>query len=194
MENVKVDRRIRKTKQALRFALIHLMKEKEISAITITELAEEADINRKTFYTHYSDIKGILEEIEIEFLNKLEMLIREKAFSGKDSEIYNLFTGLNEIINERLDFYSELMKVDSYNFLTRKVKNVFKSALNEKIKNMETEEPSDLYLEFIASGILGMYIEWLQTDSKISLEELASAATKIVFHGINSLIHSGEKR
>lgn len=187
-EKITIDRRIRKTKQGLRFALITLMREKEISAITITELANEADINRKTFYTHYSTTEDILEEIQEEFIEKLLLLIKEQDFSGKDSEVYNLFIGLNKIINEELDFYSQLVSIDSYKFLIQKVKEVFKNALTEKIKDLQPEEPSDLYLEFIASGIIGMYIEWLQMDSKISLEDLANAATKIVYQGMNSLI------
>lgn len=188
VKEVIIDRRIRKTKQGLRFALIKLMHEKKVSSITITELANEADINRKTFYTHYSTIESILEEIQEEFLGKLLLLIKEQGFSGKDTEVYNLFKGLNEIINDSLDFYSQLVSIDSYNFLIHKVKHVFKNALNEKIKDLQTVGPSDLYVEFIASGIIGMYIEWLQMDSRISLEDLASAATKIVYEGINSLI------
>lgn len=188
VKEVTVDRRIRKTKQGLRFALIKLMREKDISAITITELANEADINRKTFYTHYSRAEDILEEIQEEFLEKLLLMLKEQDFSGKNSEVYNLFKGLNEIINEELDFFSQLVSIDSYKFLIQRVKDVFKNALTEKIKDLQPEEPSDLYLEFIASGIIGMYIEWLQMDTKISLEELANAATKIVYQGMNSLV------
>lgn len=188
VESVPVDRRIRKTKQGLRLALIKLIREKKFSSITITELANEADINRKTFYMHYSKIEDILKEIQDEFLEKLLLLIKEQEFSGKDIEIYDLFTGLNKIINENLDFYSQLVSLNSYKFLIQDVKDIFKHAIKEKIKDLEPEEPSDLYIEFIASGIIGMYVEWLQMESKISLEDLANAATKIVYHGMNRLI------
>lgn len=52
----KTDRRVRKTKSQLRKGLAHLMKEKSIGEITVKELVDEVDINRSTFYLHYSDI------------------------------------------------------------------------------------------------------------------------------------------
>ena len=50
MENMTVDRRVKKTKRQLRQALMHLMTEKPSRSISVRELAERADINRGTFY------------------------------------------------------------------------------------------------------------------------------------------------
>ena len=46
------DRRVRKSKKALEEALIRLLAKKTITEITVTELTEEADIHRGTFYNH----------------------------------------------------------------------------------------------------------------------------------------------
>ncbi|MBS4887994.1 MAG: TetR/AcrR family transcriptional regulator [Clostridiales bacterium] len=51
----KVDRRVRKTKAQLRAGLARLMQKKSIKEITVKELVEEVDINRSTFYLHYTD-------------------------------------------------------------------------------------------------------------------------------------------
>lgn len=67
------DRRVKKTKKAIQDALMTLMDKKNISDITIIELTKEADVNRKTFYNHYSDIYQVMDEIEnnlVEDLNK----------------------------------------------------------------------------------------------------------------------------
>ena len=60
----KTDRRVRKTKNQLRTGLARLMKKKNIGQITVKELVDDVDINRSTFYLHYSDIPSILKEIE----------------------------------------------------------------------------------------------------------------------------------
>lgn len=60
----KPDRRIRKTKSQLRAGLSKLMQHKSIKEITVKELVEEVDINRSTFYLHYTDIYNMLETIE----------------------------------------------------------------------------------------------------------------------------------
>ena len=61
----KVDRRVRKTKAQLRAGLARLMQKKSIKEITVKELVEEVDINRSTFYLHYTDIYQMLESIEL---------------------------------------------------------------------------------------------------------------------------------
>ncbi len=56
----KSDRRARKTQSSIKQILIHLLKQKELEKITVTELCELADINRSTFYSHYCDIYELL--------------------------------------------------------------------------------------------------------------------------------------
>ena len=59
---IKADRRILKTKKAIYEALVELMQKKKLNSITVTELAAQADINRKTFYTYYSTVNDVLDE------------------------------------------------------------------------------------------------------------------------------------
>ena len=50
------DRRVRKTKKQLRGALTSLLLEKDISRVTVRDVADLADVNRGTFYAHYSAV------------------------------------------------------------------------------------------------------------------------------------------
>ncbi|MFA7674359.1 MAG: TetR family transcriptional regulator, partial [Clostridia bacterium] len=54
MNNQNEDRRVRYTKMVLKESFINLLSKKGISNITIKQICEDADINRATFYTHYS--------------------------------------------------------------------------------------------------------------------------------------------
>ena len=66
------DRRIRKTRAVLKNALLSLMKEKSVKHITVKELCDRADINRGTFYLHYSDVFDMLEKIEDDMFSDLD--------------------------------------------------------------------------------------------------------------------------
>lgn len=59
-----IDRRTRKTKAAIQAEFVQLMTQKAINEITIRELAAGADINRRTFYLHYTDIYDLLHQTE----------------------------------------------------------------------------------------------------------------------------------
>ena len=72
METEKVDRRVRKTRRQLREGLARLLEEKSIRDIKVKELVEEVDINRSTFYLHYSDIYDMLKQLEEELSPEVE--------------------------------------------------------------------------------------------------------------------------
>ena len=71
----KMDRRIRKTKAQLRHGLAKLLKEKTIKEIKVKELVEEVDINRSTFYLHYTDIYDLMEQTENDLKNEILEII-----------------------------------------------------------------------------------------------------------------------
>lgn len=50
-----------RTKEKLATALISAMEEKALDKITVKELIEKAEVNRKTFYYYFPDIYGLLE-------------------------------------------------------------------------------------------------------------------------------------
>ena len=73
----KEDRRTRKTKAQIKVALIELMAQKDITKISVKEIAERADINRGTFYLHYYDIYDVLEQIQNEFIETINQILDE---------------------------------------------------------------------------------------------------------------------
>lgn len=186
----KKDRRIGKTKKSIKDALIDLLVEKDASQITIKELAESANINRKTFYMHYSSIDDIFDKIANEVMEKFLLVLDNYDFFHEQFDAYTFFITLNNVINEDFDFYKKLVNTTSHNFLLSKVKKILKASIIERFPNKPTtnEEILKLYSEFIASGIISMYVEWVNEESSLSFEDFASAASNIAFNGINSII------
>ena len=62
----KTDARVRYTKHILKESFLRLLKEKPVNKITVKEVCEMAELNRATFYSHYSDCFALLESIEDE--------------------------------------------------------------------------------------------------------------------------------
>lgn len=93
----KVDRRIRKTKSQLKSGLAQLMMEKSINEISVKELVEKVDINRSTFYLHYSDIYNLLDEVENDMLKEITHIIETHPMGEKD----NTFTFMEDIFMVR---------------------------------------------------------------------------------------------
>ena len=88
---MKDDQRTKLTKRLLREALLLLLEKNDINKIAVTQLCQQAGINRATFYRHYSQPKDILSEIRHEMITDIKnMAIKDKA---KD----NPMTWLNDV-------------------------------------------------------------------------------------------------
>ena len=59
----KQDCRTRYTRQAIKETFLELLKQKNFTKITVTEICKISEINRGTFYLHYYDIHDVLEDI-----------------------------------------------------------------------------------------------------------------------------------
>ena len=69
---MKTDARVKYTKMVLKKALLELMQHKPVNKITVKEICERAELNRATFYAHYSDCFDLLESIEEELFGQFE--------------------------------------------------------------------------------------------------------------------------
>ena len=79
MASIKKDPRIRRTQAAIQDAFVRLMQQKEYDAITVTDISEEAQINRKTFYAHYETKEHLYARIMEEmFLDLFSSFMYEK--------------------------------------------------------------------------------------------------------------------
>ena len=78
MAKGKDDKRVRRTKRAVREALLRLIQEKPVTRVTTTELCAEADINR-----NYATPEDVLAEVEKEFLEDLALLLEDTYEEGK---------------------------------------------------------------------------------------------------------------
>ena len=97
------DKRIVKTKRALRQALIELLADTPFEEITITNLCKTADISRITFYTHYSDKYDLADDI-----------FKEMIASG--TELYNRLQQSNNPGNDPVTSYCNVLDsiMDTY--------------------------------------------------------------------------------
>ena len=74
------DRRITKTRKAIQNAYLNLLKQKGTEKITISDIAREADIDRKTFYLHYDSTEDIIRDYAEEKTKELLARLTIRSF------------------------------------------------------------------------------------------------------------------
>ncbi|MGA8431528.1 MAG: TetR/AcrR family transcriptional regulator [Candidatus Sulfotelmatobacter sp.] len=79
---VRIDERIRRTRQRLGNALLALILEKAIDKVTVQDVLDRAGVGRSTFYLHYRDKNDLLlSQLEM-FLETMSMLLSVRKESS----------------------------------------------------------------------------------------------------------------
>lgn len=186
----KTDRRIIKTKKAIRNAFAELLSEKKPSEITVKDIADTADVNRKTVYNYYSGIHQIINEIENEIIGAFEDVLRDVDFVQALQNPYIIFQDLTAIINSDMDFYSHLMKMDSNSSLVVKIVSALKAMIKKSVLSQidVNEQKFDLVLDYAVSGMLAVYQNWFNSDRTESIERISEMVSAMTFTGANGLL------
>lgn len=176
------DKRVIRTKKAIKAALFRIMEEKDISSISISELTQKANVNRRTFYTHYRNITDILDEIEGDLVEALGRLVRSIDLRATRQSAHDLFVGLDELITVEFDYYFQLVRVDMRGMLMSRLKKVIKGMTDLFLEQlfMKHGENAAAMSAFIVGGFFNMYLEWHNRPEGFDIEQAADCAGRMV--------------
>ncbi len=188
----KVDRRVQKTKKAIYTALFGLMKEKPLDLISVTELAERANINRKTFYSHYATIPDVLDESMNETAYTLSVLIKELTPEYEILAPRYIMRFLSLLMEDKNNPIKEVLRSQNSGLLLKKLTEVIQSAIIQELKRTNSlpdisEEYYPMIGSFIASGILSVYNEWVVSSYEIDLDQVSVLLSTMISNGLNGL-------
>ncbi len=186
----KHDRRILKTKKAIYEALVELMQKKKLNSITVTELAAAANINRKTFYTYYSTVNDVLDEVINELISSLKDLMYAMSEDYNMLSPQTLFAFLNTIMSD-VDIVRALFTSDNGNMLFNKLQKalqetLLKELIDNDIKMNIPPEQYPLISSFVAGGLIYVYYEWITNPNGTSLDEMARTLTTLIISGVHA--------
>ncbi len=91
-----MDLRIQRTKSAIKDAFLEFRQKKPIEKITVTELTKAANINKATFYLHYSDIYALSDEIENTIIDEIliDLQVQDKFFEDPQQYANEIFKAI----------------------------------------------------------------------------------------------------
>ena len=168
-----------------------LLRQKPIQSISIKELCELAGINRETFYSHYSDIYNLLDEIQADMLSNFQKSLEPLLISNdKDITPLKITTGVFQCIKDNADICTvTLGPYGDTNFASRLINIGQKRCLETYSKSFTnaTNKQIEFFYAFVSSGFIGLLQKWLIEDMNSSAEEVAKMAEDIMMYGIGFL-------
>ena len=174
-----MDRRQRKTRQAIFDAFLQLLTEKKVNQITVANIIEKADIGRATFYAHFETKDYLLKELCEELFCHIFDSVTPSAHShnhifeceAPNSVFLHLFQHLQKNDNQILQL---LTCQDNAIFL-----DYFKTELHKLVKQQnEIPQKNGLPLDFWQNHITTTCLEtirwWIENGLQQSPETLVS--------------------
>lgn len=188
MEEKKIDRRVIKTKKAIKNAFMKLLAEKHISEITIKEIADVADINRKTFYNYYTGVHELLEELENDVVSRFEENIADFDFDALHPD--KTFSNLSYHIEDSEGLHRKLFISKNNSHLKEKMFNALRNRTIDFLVEKYNIDKATLNVItiFISSGLMHVYEYYLTEGSNMSLEEVSSILSDIIENGIKNYL------
>lgn len=190
MTEEKLDRRVIRTKQQIRQALIELLAEKSENSISVRELAQRANINRGTFYIHYKDIHDLVEQLVDEANEKLLGVCKRHPPAQTPRASYPFLTDLFETLQSDPQLFRILLgSTGSHAYSERICVTIQENFLNDLLAVFYSADPKQRQIAsgFIVSGCLHEAVTWLERGMKETPDEIAYLTGRVIMHGIDAL-------
>lgn len=191
MKNFTNDHRTRVTKMLIRKAFTGLLSQKPIQSISIKELCEQAGINRGTFYSHYTDIYDLRDQIENEMFRDFEQAMEPLLHMGeKQLTPVQITTEIFRCLKENSDLCIVTLGNYGDKAFALKLINLGREKCVESYSRYfenATQKQIEYFYAFACSGCIGLLQKWLSEGMVTSAEEIAQMAEDIMVEGMGFL-------
>lgn len=148
--------------------LLELMKEKEYSSISVSEICRRAGVGRTTFYRHFTEA-GSKDDVLVYYAASLwaDYCSDRKEQAEKDP-----WTTLMNFIYDNRDFFSNLN--------TGQLDHILFSIFYKTMGPSKEDIPEIAFFKsFLAGAVFGITYNWVETGFRKSPAELAQSIAEI---------------
>jgi len=171
------DPRILRSRRMLMESLAKLLIEKGFEDISVQEIADEATLNRATFYLHYPDKSALLQAMtESRFRDLIAR--RGITFNDCSGALRAIALGVCDYLAETTGCPSQLARMSLEGSIIPVVEGMFKEGL--ALHGSAPGDDAALRTTTAAWAVFGAARSWFQTPNRIPAEEMATRIETMV--------------
>ncbi|MBO3737714.1 TetR/AcrR family transcriptional regulator [Actinoplanes flavus] len=169
-----VDRRVRRTRPALRAALLDLMAERRYESVTVQDVIDRADVGRSTFYNHYTDKDALLRDC----LAGLNAIITALPTTQAERRLLGFAVPLLRHVHQQRSLAAALLG-ESGNTVLRQIERMLTDTVRDAFTVGEATPrvPVSARARFVVGAFLGLVDWWLSEQPELSPEQVG-----VMFH------------
>lgn len=175
-ESMKTDARVRYTRRVIKESLLRLLEDRPVNRITVKEVCEAAQINRATFYTHFTDCFDVLNQMENDLLADFE---RSLSFASV-VDVVDMIERIYAMIDQNAEVCRVLIFQNKDSSLTAKMIAMAHDKTIVRWKEQltrATESDREMLFTCLSNGLLNVI---LTGYSKYEREEVVKFVSETV--------------
>lgn len=185
----KEDLRTKRTRKMILEALINLVEEKGYERVTVSDIANQAMINRATFYAHFKDKQDVYDYIFKEAVEQF-MMVLAPAQLGRTNQlqlhaIEQIITHIFEKTQENRVFFKTVLNAHGNEQLRKQISQILRSTYANIFDQVEIREkdfivPIDFIIEYMSSTFMTSLHWWINQEISFSPKQMAQLIIKLV--------------
>lgn len=172
-----------RSRRMIREAFLELLEEKEFGKITVTDIVKRADLNRSTFYAHYPDVNGVIEEIQDEIINRNMEMVKQIKYRNILKDPMPYLNSISTTLEENMRWYSLMGHSEDVHLHLDKYRKIMADdimndpEIPEDIRNARFIE---IRINFFVGGIMNTYQQWAEGKLNSTLPEISTEIASLI--------------
>lgn len=180
------------TKQVLAASLFRILEKKPLDKIRISDLTEDCNVNRQTFYYHFHDIYGLIEWIYVSQAQKA--IGSHKTYGSWEKGMKDVCDLMLKQKNFLMKTYHSASHGNLEKVLNDSARSLIYDVVKEKAAGYDiTDESCQFIADFYKYSFAGIVLNWIERGMTISSDELVGYIAKIMHGNLEDAIHKFAK-
>lgn len=193
-----VDRRVERSRRAIKDAFVRLLADKPLDQITVSAIAREAGVDRKTFYQHFGSIDGLVGVMVDELVAKVMDVVTRgvetlsvdsprDAAAAITSFSHMLNTAVRDIMVARHVASLGPMSVED---ITARVARSLERELEVRKIDLGGASSAlvDYSISFALSGVISVWRSWDRAGRPIDADGVRQMAERLTTSSLLSVV------
>lgn len=165
-----------RSRRLIRQAFTELLREKALDKITVADIVRRADINRGTFYAHYSDVRAVIGQIEDEIIEKMLEIADDAGYRDFCTDPLPALLKVSKTLEENAEFYRTLVNSNGSGLFMLRLMDVYvehmmrDDAVPEEVR---TSPGFIAMVQYYAGGVVNTYAAWFRDKIPLTLDEIS---------------------
>ena len=195
MPEVKEDRRIQRTRELLRSAMVSLIREQGFEVLTVQHIIDRANVGRSTFYAHFKSKEDLLTG-SVEMVRSTLRRIQLRAASGSANPGERMLAFAHELFahaEQHRDVFAAMLGKRSGTVFQHHLHRMLADLVREDVDSSVSHKKRDIMrveavVQFVAGGLLGLLVSWQDKLARFSVDDMDALFRRMAITAVETVL------